>query len=193
MKRLATTVTRHPVRVLVVWLIAVAALLALTSPGSVVDRADVMKSDQTEFLPDRYESVRAAQLEQRGFPTPEGATATIVLRRHDKGSLTAADVASGSALADSLGTIDGVRDSAVDSTGLSPNKKVLLGTVLFERSTFDPLLAKDIEAVRDRTDAGMKDAALVAGYAGEAPTQVDAMEREGITSLLTILIIAGLL
>ena len=35
MKRLATTVTQHPVRVLIVWLLAVAALLALTSPGGV--------------------------------------------------------------------------------------------------------------------------------------------------------------
>jgi RND superfamily putative drug exporter len=193
MKRLATTVTRHPVRVLIVWLLAVAALLALTSPGSVVDRADVMRSDQTEFLPDRYESVRAAQLEQRGFPTPEGASATIVLRRHDKGRLTRADVSAGSSFARSLATVNGVRDAAADSSGLSPNHRVLLGTVLFERSTFDPLLAKDVEAIRDRTDAGMKAGALTVGYAGEAPTQVDAMEREGITSMLTMLVIAGLL
>jgi RND superfamily putative drug exporter len=68
MHRLATAVTQHPVRVLLIWLVAIAALLALTSPGGVAERADVMKSDQTAFLPDRYESVRAAQLEQRGFP-----------------------------------------------------------------------------------------------------------------------------
>src|SRR5215213_4555862 len=141
MKRLATTVTRHPVRVLIVWLFAVAALLALTSPGSVVDRADVMKSDQTEFLPDRYESVRAARLEQRGFPTPEGASATIVLRRHDKGRLTAADVSAGSSFARSLATIDGVRDAAAVSSFLSPHHRGLLGTVLLARCASGPPFA----------------------------------------------------
>ena len=79
MKRLGTTVTRHPVRVALIWLAAVVPLLVLTSPGGVVDRADVMKSDQTAFLPDRYESVRAAQLEKRGFPAPDGATAFTVM------------------------------------------------------------------------------------------------------------------
>src|SRR3712207_7884232 len=93
MQRLAAAVTRHPVRVLLAWLVAIAAVLVLTSPGGVVDRSDVMESDQAEFLPDRYESVRAAQLEQRGFPAPDGATATIVVRRDDKRELTDADVA----------------------------------------------------------------------------------------------------
>ena len=99
MKRLGATVTRHPVRVVLVWLVAVVALLGLTSPGGVVERADVMKSDQTAFLPDRYESVRAAQLEQRGFPTPDGATASLVVRRRDNAALTSADIAAASRLA----------------------------------------------------------------------------------------------
>ena len=148
MKRLATTVTQHPVRVLLVWLVALVALLALTSPGGVAERADVMKADQTAFLPDRYESVRAAQLEQRGFPAPDGATATIVVRRRDHARLSASDIARASRLAQTLTTVHGVRDAAANRSGLSPNGKVLLGTVLFNRTTFDPLLTKDVKSLR---------------------------------------------
>jgi RND superfamily putative drug exporter len=192
MKRLATTVTQHPVRVLIVWLVAVAALTALTSPVGVAERGDVMKTDQTAFLPDRYESVRAAQLEKRGFPAPDGATATIVVRRRDHAPLTAGDIAGAGRLVQRLATVRGVRDAAADRSDLSPNGKVLLGTVLFSRTQFDPLLAKDVDALR----AASRRAApgqLIAGYAGDAPTQVDAAERQGITSQLTIVVIAVLL
>ena len=108
MKRLATTVTQHPVRVLLVRPVALVALLALTSPGGVAERADVMKADQTAFLPDRYESVRAAQLEKRGFPAPDGATATIVVRRRDHARLSASDIARAGRLAQTLATVHGV-------------------------------------------------------------------------------------
>jgi putative drug exporter of the RND superfamily len=192
MQRLANAVTRHPVRVLLIWLVAIAAVLALTSPGGVAERADVMKSDQTDFLPDRYESVRAAQLEQRGFPAPDGATATIVVRRRDHAPLSAADIAGAGRLAHSLATVDGVRDAAADRTGLSPNGKVLLGSVLFDRTEFDPLLAKDVDSLRESSESAVPPQ-LVAGYAGDAPTQVDAIEREGVTSRLTIVVIALLL
>jgi putative drug exporter of the RND superfamily len=193
MQRLATLITRHPVRVLLVWLLAVAALLTLTSPGGVVDRSDVMESDQAKFLPDRYESVRAAQLEQRGFPTPDGATATIVVRRPDGRALTGADVTRAGQLAERVGTTPGVRTAVADRSGLSANRKVLLGAVLFDRTLFDIQLAKDVDAVRDRSDAVFERSGLVAGYAGEAPTQVDAQEREGLTSQLTMAVIALLL
>src|SRR3954447_1076370 len=192
MKRLATTVIRHPVRVVIVWIIAVFAVTALTSPIGVAQRADVMKDDQTAFLPDRYESVRAAQLERRGFPQPNGATATIVLRRRDHAPLTRADIAGASQLARSLAPVPGVRDAAADRSGLSPNGRVLLGSVLFERTAFDPRLAADVHALRDPPKTSTP-AALVAGLAGEAPTQVDAGERHGVTEQLTVLVIAALL
>jgi hypothetical protein len=60
MRRLAHAVTGHLVRILLVWLVAVAAVVVLTSAGSAVDRADVIKSGQADFLPGRCESVRAA-------------------------------------------------------------------------------------------------------------------------------------
>ena len=87
MRRLAHAVTEHPVRFVLGWLLALIAVAMFTSPAS-----DVMKADQTDFLPSRYESVRAFQLEQQAFPAPDGATATVVIRRADHAALTDADI-----------------------------------------------------------------------------------------------------
>ncbi|HEV2784959.1 MAG TPA: hypothetical protein VGV67_01115, partial [Solirubrobacteraceae bacterium] len=126
MRRVATTVTRHPLRVVLVWLAVAVAVIGLTGPGGAIERADVMESEQAEFLPDSYESVRAAQLEQAGFPSPDGATATLVVRRADRKPLTRANVARAARLSERVGTTEGVRAAVVDQSGLSPNRKVLL-------------------------------------------------------------------
>ena len=195
MKRLATVVTHHPVKVLLAWILAIALIIGLTNPGGgAVDRADVMETDQAEFLPDRYESARAAALEQQGFPAPDGGTASIVIRKRDGGALTKADVAKAATLTARTERTDGVDARfTTDASGLSPNRKVLLGTVLFDRTTFDPLMVKDVNTLRDRSEAVFEGSGLQAGYAGDAATTADVTEREGLTNSLTMVVIALLL
>ena len=65
--------------------------------------------------------------------------------------------------------------------------------MLFDKSIFYPSITKDVKALRQRSDALFARSGLVAGYAGEAPSQADAQAREGITSLLTMIVIAVLL
>jgi putative drug exporter of the RND superfamily len=189
MKRLALAVTNHPIRVLLGWLLVLAVVSVVTAPGGAVDPAKVMKEDQTDFLPTHYESVRAARLLNQGFPTPSGATATVVLRRADGGALTKADVQNASGLLSRAATVKGVRTAVADATGLSPNHKVLLGAVLFKRTLFDKQLAHDVNGLRDRSDAVFKGSGLTAGYAGDAPAQVDADKRRGLTGMLTMAVI----
>src|SRR3954463_4523396 len=152
MRRLANAVTEHPVRFLLGWLLVVAAVGFLTSPAGVVQRDDVMKADQTDFLPGRYESVRAFRLQEQAFPAPAGATSTIVIRRADRGPLTAADVHRAAGLVAGLPGARGVSRIATGPSGLSPNRKVVLGSVVFDRTRFDQLLTKDVDGLRDRTD-----------------------------------------
>jgi putative drug exporter of the RND superfamily len=193
MKRLAIAVTNHPWRVLIAWIAIAAIAIGLTAPGSAVDSSKVMKSDQTNFLPNHYESVRAAQLQEAGFPRPDGATTTIVIRRGDHAALTNRDVVRATKLIDRSANVDGVRAAMIDRSGLAPNHEVLLGTVLFERTLFDQQLRTDVHALRDRTDAQFAGSGLVAGYAGEAAQQVDAAERESLTGQLSMLVILVLL
>jgi RND superfamily putative drug exporter len=188
MRRLAHAVTEHPVRFLLAWVLAMVAVAIFTSPAS-----DVMKADQTDFLPGRYESVRAFRLQQQAFPAPKAATATLVIRRADRAPRTAADVERAGALATSLRGTAGVRGIATSAAGLSPNRKVLLGPVVFQRTRFDGRLAGDVKLIRERTDAKFAHSGLVAGYAGTAPSQVDANQRDGGTSMLAMLVIAVLL
>jgi RND superfamily putative drug exporter len=188
MRRLAHAVTEHPVRFVLGWLLAMVAIAALTSPAS-----EVMKADQTDFLPGRYESVRAFRLQQQAFPAPKGATATVVIRRADRAPLAAADVKRATALVAGLRRTAGLRGIAIAPSGLSANRKVLLGSVLFQRTRFDERLAKDVERIRGRTEANFARSGLVAGYAGTAPSQVDAAQRDGVTSLLAMLVILVLL
>src|SRR3954447_1404896 len=193
MRRLAHAATEHPVRFLLGWLLGVAAVGFLTSPAGVVQQDDVMKADQTDFLPGRYESVRAFRLQQQAFPAPAGASSTIVIRRADRGRLTAADVRRAAGLVAGLRDARGVSRIATGPSGVSPNRKVVLGSVVFDRTRFDQLLAKDVDGLRDRTDRAFGGSGLVAGYAGHAATQVDAAKREGATSMLTMLVILVLL
>jgi len=193
MKRLASSVTRHPWRVVLSWLAIAVVLIGLTSPGGIVDRADVMETDQAAFLPDRYESARAARLEQQGFPGPDGTTATIVIKRADRRPLTQSDINRAGALTREVARVEGVQTAVADASGLSPNRRVLLGNLAFERTQFDPLVADDVKRLRDRSEAVFDGSGLTAGFAGEAPTQADASEREGITSSLTMAVIVVLL
>lgn len=191
MKRLATAVTQHPWRVLVVWVVAILGLSMLTSPGGIATTEDVMKSDPAAFLPQKYESARSARLEQRAFPAPNGATAVLVIRRADHAPLTTGDVRTASALATRVAHTDGVRALEVSSGGLSQNRKVLLGSVLLDHPIFSDKVKADVDALRSHTAPLFRNTGLVAGYAGDAPSKVDAASRD--SSGLTIMVIAALL
>ena len=92
MKTFATAVTKHPFRVLVAWLVALAAVTVLTVPGGAADPAKVMKADQTDFLPTHYESVRAARLLQmRHGDGAIDATKVREAARHAPGGLDRAE------------------------------------------------------------------------------------------------------
>ena len=65
---------RHPWRVIALWLVAAVAVI-LTSPGLPTT------SNESSFLPENYESIRATNLENAAFPqtgTVTGDAAIIV-------------------------------------------------------------------------------------------------------------------
>lgn len=84
--KLGTFAVNNPWRVIAAWVIAAAALIAF---GPTI--ADITRSDQSSFLPDKYESVQAQNLAAEAFTTGSGdTTASIVVRRADGGAPTAA-------------------------------------------------------------------------------------------------------
>src|SRR6202042_3607929 len=86
---LGRAVVRHPWRVIALWIIAAVAVIA-TSPGLPTT------SNESSFLPKSYESIRAADLQDKAFPQTghvTSAAAIIVFAKAGGGPLTAADSA----------------------------------------------------------------------------------------------------
>ncbi|MFC9283293.1 MMPL family transporter [Streptomyces collinus] len=83
-RRIGNAVVRHPVWTIVAWLIAAVAIVA-TAPGL------PSNSDESSFLPKSYESIRAAELQQKAFPSAFTPSAIALYQRTDGGRLTDAD------------------------------------------------------------------------------------------------------
>jgi putative drug exporter of the RND superfamily len=84
---LGRSVVRHPLRVILAWVVISVAVVAF-SPRL----TDIINADQTSFLPDSYESVQAQELAETAFPQASAATVIGVVKRADGGPLTEADV-----------------------------------------------------------------------------------------------------
>src|SRR5690349_19112419 len=79
-------VTRQPWIVLGIWIVLAAAVI-LTAPGL------QSTTDEAEFLPQHYESIKAANLQEKAFPSQDAPGAILVFDRKDGGKLTAEDSA----------------------------------------------------------------------------------------------------
>jgi putative drug exporter of the RND superfamily len=91
-------VVRHPWLTILAWVVVAVGVIA-TSPGLPT------ANNESSFLPKSYESIRAANLQDKAFPQAgheTAAAAIIVFSRADGGKLTAADSAKVASVASSL-------------------------------------------------------------------------------------------
>jgi RND superfamily putative drug exporter len=82
--RLGRAVVHHPWRVIAAWVVAAVAIVSL-SPGLPTT------SDESDFLPRSYESIRAQDLRTESFPTAFSPSVVIVFTRDDRKALTPGD------------------------------------------------------------------------------------------------------
>jgi RND superfamily putative drug exporter len=82
--RLGNAVTAHPWRVIGTWIVA-AVVIAVVSPGL------PKSSNESDFLPHHYESIRAQDVRDASFPTAFSPSVVIVFHRAHWAELTAAD------------------------------------------------------------------------------------------------------
>jgi RND superfamily putative drug exporter len=82
--RLGTLVTAHPWRVIAIW-IAAAAVIVAFSPGLPTT------SDESDFLPRHYESIRAQDVRTESFPSAFSPSVVVVFHRADGKALTPDD------------------------------------------------------------------------------------------------------
>jgi RND superfamily putative drug exporter len=182
--RLGRAVVRHPVRVLVLWLVVIAGLIvgggAILGPdgtGAVTD------TKQTDFLPSRYESVQAAKIADRAFGGQDAGTALLVFHRADGGPLTGDDVRTAGTVVDRLAAakVRGVKTIATSPDSVSPNRKIQIAQVALDRDSGDPRSTQAVTDLRDRTRTLVEGTDLRAGYTGDAAA---AKDSEGVDQLV---------
>ncbi|MCC3774996.1 MMPL family transporter [Streptomyces sp. UNOB3_S3] len=164
------------------WIIAAVAL-AMFAPS--------LKSttDETEFLPSHYESVRVGNLQQKAFPQTEQPAAIAVFQRADGGKLDDADKRDVVKVAAGL---DGkhrekIAKVVTDPKAVSPNGEVALANVYATTKNFnDETLPDSVKKLRDDAKPLLSGTHLKMGITGQAATQLDAKESSSDTDAMVM-------
>jgi RND superfamily putative drug exporter len=176
--------TRHPWWVLIGWIVA-SVLIIVTAPKL------SSTADQSEFLPSKYESIRAAQLQTEAFPQQTGVGALVVFDRADGKPLTEADTAEIQRI---VGELDGKVDSVFSGVTAQPpsqNKLVQLAVVGIakDKSPYDPDAIDAAKSLREDAHAAVKGTDLDVGVTGAAAQALDSQDAsakaEAIVGLTT--------
>lgn len=199
-KALGRLVSTRPWYVIAAWVVA-AVVVALSAP------ALETTTDQSEFLPSDYESIRALEAQAEHFPganTTPGAI--VVFQREDGGQLTEDDLAAAAAVAEQVGPTLGEKTFVplmVTSTGEAPNLSedgtTLLGVVpLAEDATgYDPQAFDDAKDLRAELADAVDGTGLTAMTTGTVPQGLDAQDSGEralqIVAIATVVLIVVLL
>ena len=87
LNQLGKFITRNRWWVIAVWVV-VSVVIAAFSPKL----SSVTSSDQTSFLPNKYESVQAGNIGDKAFPQSKDDTEILLVSRKDGGKLTTGDL-----------------------------------------------------------------------------------------------------
>lgn len=189
---LGRLVTRRPWEVLVAWII-LAVLVIMTAPTL------TSTTDEAEFLPKHYESIKAATLQEKAFPSQGQPGAILVFDREDGGELTAEDSATVESVVKEL---NGKLDKAFEPGATQPpseNKLVQIAVVgLADGATgYDTKSMDAAEQLRMDAKPLVEDTDLRLQLTGAAPQSLDSQESSAktmeIVGLATIVLIVVLL
>lgn len=194
--RFARAVARHPWWTIGGWLVG-AVLVLLLAPPLPTD------PDQGHSLPDSYESVQSAHLEENAFKGQHEAYigGYVLLRRADGQNLTDADVAKASQIADGLRAkgYPAVTRLVTGPDTVAPDRSLTRISVLMNKSTVGAdLLAQGDAMTRIRADlpAKLAGTGLTAKVGGDAASYVDnsgsLSQSLLIVTVATLILILGL-
>jgi RND superfamily putative drug exporter len=166
---LGRVVTRHPWRVIGVWIVAAFLIIAF-SPRLTAT------TDEAAFLPSHYESIQAQTIQERAFPTAAAPAAIIVLERSDRQPLTSADSRRVGALATTLADRHIPHVTAITAGPPSPNRLVQTVSVVMPKQSGpgDKSQTDAVKELRALLPAQLNGTGLRAGITGTAAQQLDA-------------------
>jgi putative drug exporter of the RND superfamily len=193
---LGRMVTRHPWKVIAVWIVAAVAIVA-TAP------ALPTTTNEASFLPSSYESIKAQNLQNQAFPQAgkvDATAAIIVFARSDGGRLTPADKAKVASIASTLNDRHITNILSVKAGPASPNGLVQTAAVAMSNSLVNgsgTQAADAIKVLRADIKPLVSGAGLYEGVTGAAAQQLDSQQSgnkaEQIVLLATLVLILVLL
>jgi RND superfamily putative drug exporter len=193
-EQLGRFVVGNPWKVIASWVLVTIAIVAFAPT-----LGDVTNSDQANFLPADYESVRAGEFAQQAFGRDTNASATIVVKRQDGQELSGPDQTAIGDLAKALdgAGIDRVKAALTGPQFLSPNKKVQLVNVGLEGTPDDPALLDAVKELRDGAKSQLDGSDLEYAVTGDVAMYADNADAFDTAFLIvgaaTIVLIIGLL
>ncbi|MEU5880231.1 MMPL family transporter [Spirillospora sp. NPDC047279] len=167
--RLGRGVVRHPWWTIVAWLVAAVAIVAL-SPSLET------KSDQADFLPTSYESIKAAELAADAFPQKADAIALVVIKRTDGAALTADDQTKIGQVAQTLNAkkYDKVAGVGTTPEAVAPDKSLQIVNVAMKGTSQDDQVAMGETVKKMRKDLpGLLGGSLNAKVGGDVAAFTD--------------------
>ncbi|MET9087477.1 MMPL family transporter [Streptomyces sp. NPDC004237] len=186
-RRIGKVVVRHPVWTIVAWLIAAVAIVA-TAPSL------PSNSDESSFLPKSYESIKAADLQERAFPSAFTPSAIALYQRVDGGRLTADDKKDVARITTELGAkhIDQVQ-KVVPGQPSEDGRYTLTLVQMDSKNAGQPVQADAAKVLRDDVKQLAKGTDLevrLGGSAAQALDQQDSSKRgEALIGIGTFVII----
>ncbi|WP_181795117.1 MMPL family transporter [Streptomyces sp. WELS2] len=186
-RRIGNAVVRHPIWTIVAWLIAAVAIVA-TAPSL------PSNSDESSFLPKSYESIKAADLQQKAFPSAFTPSAIALYQRTDGGKLTAADEKDVARITTELGKkhIDQVQ-KVVPGPPSKDGKYTMTLVQMDSKNAGQPKQADAAKELREQAKELAKGTHLdvrLGGSAAQALDQQDSSKRgEALIGIGTFLII----
>lgn len=185
-------VARYPWQIIVAWIV-VAVVVILTAPKL------TSTTDEADFLPGHYESIKAIDLQTKAFPNRTDIGAIIVFDRKDGAPLTAADSADVTRIAAALDAKHIKQFGQIVASPPSENKLVQTAIVSLGKDA-EPFGTKILDSAKDlRKDLKplVKTTDMKAGVTGSVAQSLDSQEAssnaEAIVGIATVLLILVLL
>ncbi|HWI42128.1 MAG TPA: MMPL family transporter [Nocardioides sp.] len=189
-------VSRRPWYVVGAWIV-IAVLVLLTAPKLQAT------TDQASFLPDKYESIKAADIQEREFPGQAQPGALLVFDREDGKRLSKEDLGKAAGVMAALNGKLGktFQESPPEALAAQPSQDGLAAIGVFglgkDSTGFDQQAADDAKQLRKDAAPLADDAGLRLKIGGAAASGLDSQESTNDTMIIvgaaTVLLIVVLL